>query len=42
VEEFQMMYLVDKEVDSIGELNTTSKNNMFNAWRDYKATELAT
>ncbi len=42
MEEFQMMYLVDKEVDSIDELDTTSKNNMFNAWRDYKATELAT
>jgi hypothetical protein len=42
MEEFQMMYLVDKEVDSIDELDTTSKNSMFNAWRQYKATELAT
>lgn len=42
MEEFQMMYLVDKEVDSIDELDTTSKNSMFNAWREYKATELAT
>jgi hypothetical protein len=37
-----MMYLVDKEVDSIDELDSTSKNKMFNAWREYKATELAT
>jgi len=41
MEEFQMMYLVDKEVDSIDELDTTSKNNMFNAWREYKASSLA-
>ncbi|KAH8692532.1 hypothetical protein GQ44DRAFT_780094 [Phaeosphaeriaceae sp. PMI808] len=30
MEEFQMMYLVDKEVDSIDELDTASKNSMFN------------
>ena len=42
IEEFQMMYLVDKDVDSIVELGPTSKNKMFSAWREYKATELAT
>lgn len=42
IEEFQIIYLIDKEVENIDQLDQSSKNNIFNAWREYKATKLAT